>query len=165
MLFTKFFAAIYNFLEKAECRRKDDEYRKRFNIHKKARLGYLPNIVFRGNIEIKANSYFNSGKITTGPNSKVVIGEWCAIGYNVNIMAITHDIEKPTGPYESRPKTEGDIIIGDKVWIGSNVFIREGVKVGNNSVIGANSVVTKDIPDNAIVGGIPAKIIRFKSGK
>jgi maltose O-acetyltransferase len=48
------------------------------------------------------------------------------------------------------------------VWIGSNVFIKEGITIGNNVIIGANSVVTKNVPDNEIVGGIPAKHIKFK---
>lgn len=56
----------------------------------------------------------------------------------------------------------GFVTIGDNVYIGLNVFIGGNIKIGNNVTIGANSVVTKDIPDNAIVAGAPAKIIRFK---
>jgi maltose O-acetyltransferase len=57
----------------------------------------------------------------------------------------------------------GNVLIGDYVWIGANVFIGPGVKIGNNSVIGANSVVTKDVEEFSIVGGVPAKLIRYKS--
>ena len=57
----------------------------------------------------------------------------------------------------------GNVLIGDYVWIGANVFIGPGVKIGNNSVIGANSVVTKDVEAFSIVGGVPAKLIRYKS--
>lgn len=53
-----------------------------------------------------------------------------------------------------------DITIGDNVWIGGNVVITPGVKVGNGVVIGAGSVVTKDIPDNCIAAGNPARVIR-----
>lgn len=56
----------------------------------------------------------------------------------------------------------GNIIIGDGVWIGTNVVISPGVKIGNNCIIGANTMVTKDVPDFAIVGGVPAKLIRYK---
>lgn len=54
------------------------------------------------------------------------------------------------------------VIVGDNCYLGLRAKIFGSVKIGNNVTIGANSVVTKDIPDNAIVGGIPAKIIRFK---
>ncbi len=94
---------------------KDIIYRKKFNIHPTSRLGYLPHIVFKGNITIGANSYFNSRKIYSGNKSYVKIGEWCAIGYNVNIHAITHDTDYSTGPEDKRPLKEADIIIGDKV--------------------------------------------------
>lgn len=155
-------AIIYDWLEKGAMKHKDIEYRKQFKIHPTARLGYLPHIILKGNIEIGPHSYFNSGRISTGKNSSVRIGEWCAIGYNVNIHAITHHPEHATGPEKSRPVIEGSIIIEDHVWIGSNTYIRPGITIGRNSIIGVNSVVTRDIPENAIVGGIPAKIIRFK---
>lgn len=158
-------AKIYNRLEQAAIKEKENTYRRRFNIHETARLGYLPHIIFKGNIEMGPNSSFNSGKICTGKKSRVVICEWSRIGHNVNIHAISHDPENPTGPMDQRPAIEGSIIIEDHVWIGSNVFIRPGVRVGRNSVIGANAVVIHDVPENAVVGGIPAKIIRFKGEK
>ena len=52
------------------------------------------------------------------------------------------------------------IIIGRNVWIGSNATILQGVSIGDNSVVGAGAVVTKDVPANTVVGGIPAKIIK-----
>ncbi len=51
-------------------------------------------------------------------------------------------------------------MIGDHVWIGNNVVILPGIQVGDHSVIGANAVVTKDVPEYAVVGGVPAKIIK-----
>ena len=53
-------------------------------------------------------------------------------------------------------------IIGNDVWIGRNAVIIAGCDVGNGAIIGANSVVTKDVPDYAIVAGVPARIIRFR---
>jgi len=158
-------AMIFRWLEREAIKQKEKDYRRRFSIHQTARLGYLPHIVFKGNIEMGPHSSFNSGKISTGKNSKVVIGGWTWIGHNVNIHAISHDPEHPTGPVSQRPAIEGSIIIEDHVWIGPNVFIRPGVRVGRNSVIGANAVVTRDVPENTHVGGIPARISKFKEAK
>lgn len=54
------------------------------------------------------------------------------------------------------------IYIGHDVWIGARVFIRDGVKIGNGAIVAAGAVVVKDVPDYAIVGGVPAKIIKFR---
>jgi maltose O-acetyltransferase len=161
-MFEAILARLFSYMERSAVNRKEKDYRRRFSVHPTARLGYLPHIIFKGNIEIGAHSYINSGRISTGKNSNVKIGEWCAIGHNVTIHAVSHDPDWATGLESERPIVEGSISIGNNVWIGSNVFIRPGVSIGNNCVIGVNSVVTKDIPENAIVGGIPAKIIRFR---
>ena len=55
-----------------------------------------------------------------------------------------------------------EVIIGNDVWIGMRVIIMPGIKVGNGVVIGAGAVVTKDVPDYAVVGGVPARIIKFR---
>jgi chloramphenicol O-acetyltransferase type B len=60
--------------------------------------------------------------------------------------------------FEERKK----VIIGNDVWIGSRVFIKDGVTIGNGVILGAGSVVVKDVPDYAIAGGVPAKVIRFR---
>lgn len=58
--------------------------------------------------------------------------------------------------------TTAPIIIGDDVWIGTGAVITKGVKIGNGAVIGVNSLITKDVPENAIVAGNPAKVIKFR---
>uniref|UniRef100_B8HNB6 Hexapeptide repeat-containing protein acetyltransferase n=1 Tax=Cyanothece sp. (strain PCC 7425 / ATCC 29141) TaxID=395961 RepID=B8HNB6_CYAP4 len=55
-----------------------------------------------------------------------------------------------------------ETVIGHDVWIGNRVFIKDGIKIGHGAVLGAGTVVTKDVPDYAIVAGVPAKLIRFR---
>jgi acetyltransferase-like isoleucine patch superfamily enzyme len=55
----------------------------------------------------------------------------------------------------------GPIVIGKKVWIGSHTTILQGVTIGDNAVIAAGAVVTNDVPENAIVTGVPAKVIKY----
>lgn len=59
----------------------------------------------------------------------------------------------------------GNVIIGNNVTIGANSFIKENITIGDNVVIGANTVITKDIPSNCVVGGVPAKILKTTSHK
>ncbi len=86
----------------------------------------------------------------------IEIGNGVLIGHNVTLATLNHD-ERPDFRQNIYPKP---IKIGDNVWIGSNATILQGVTIGNGAIIGANAVVTKDVPENTIVAGIPAKIIR-----
>lgn len=63
---------------------------------------------------------------------------------------------------QGHPKTKGNVFIGHDVWIGHDAFILSGVTIGSGAVVAAKSVVTKDVPPYAIVGGNPAKIIRYR---
>ena len=83
----------------------------------------------------------------------VIIGKSCAISWDVTI--IDSDYHSIDG-IEQRSRIE----IGDHVWIGMNAKILKGVKIGDGAVIAAGSVVTKDVPPKAMVGGVPAKIIK-----
>ena len=83
------------------------------------------------------------------------IGDNVFIGHNVVLATIDHDLN----PYD-RSNHFAPIHIGDRVWIGSSAVITKGVTIGNGSVVAAGAVVTKDVPENVIVGGVPAKIIK-----
>jgi maltose O-acetyltransferase len=131
------------------------------NIHETVVLG--PNVILIGPTEafiIGQGSYINDAILTTGKNTRIVIGKRCAIGYRVSIKALTHDVNNPCPDEDGNiVDIEKDINIGDCCWIGDNVFIKEGVTIGNNVVIGANSVVTKSFEDNVIIAGVPAKVM------
>lgn len=61
-------------------------------------------------------------------------------------------------------ETSKSVIIGNNVWIGAKATILLGITIGDNAIIGANSLVNKDVPEGAIVGGVPAKVIRMREG-
>lgn len=154
---------VYSLLKKAHRKQQEKVLRKRYDISDGFKFGDMSNIHLSGSdITLGNGSYINSGRLVSGENAPITIGEWCAIGHNINFIAVSHDIEYPTGPKKRSRRTEAAINIGDHVWIGSNVFILQGITVGDHSIIGANSVVTRDEPEGAIVGGVPAKLIRYK---
>ncbi len=89
---------------------------------------------------------------------EVRIGDNCMLAPGVQIYTATHPlhpIERNSGKEYAKP-----IRIGDNVWIGGSAVINPGVTIGNNAVIASGAVVTKDVPDNVVVGGNPAKIIK-----
>jgi maltose O-acetyltransferase len=113
-----------------------------------------------------ADSYIGSySTVQIANGNKVQIGKGCRISHNVRMYTRSLEGDSDLSDPQKQIAKTGDIIIGDWVWIGANVFINPGVTIGDHSVIGANSVVTKDIEPYAIVGGVPAKLIRFKKGK
>lgn len=92
------------------------------------------------------------------------IGSYVMMGPNVTVIARNHkhdDLQQPMmfqGFEEEKP-----VVIGDDVWIGERVMIMPGVHIGNGCIIAAGSVVTHDVPDYAIVGGVPAKVIKMRN--
>lgn len=99
--------------------------------------------------------------------TKAEIGHYVSIANNVSIGQGEHDLSKPStssifyeNPYNQL--TQENCIIGPDVWIGVDAVILRGVKIGTGAVIGANSVVTKDVPDYAIVAGVPARVIKYR---
>ena len=94
----------------------------------------------------------------------IVIGDYLLTGQFVTISDNNHgelsEENSCIAPEERSLTSKGKVVIGNNVWLGDKSMILSGVKIGNNVIVAANAVVTKDVPDNCIVAGIPAKIIK-----
>ncbi len=93
---------------------------------------------------------------------KIIGGDGVRIGAYACLMGFNHGYADTTRPIWQQPHTSKGIVIGDDVWIGAHVSILDGVKIGSHTILAAGAVVTKDVPDYAIVGGNPAKVIRMR---
>src|SRR6266568_3835399 len=110
-------------------------------------------------------SYTYIGRNCTVTRSK--IGRYVSIGNNVTIGPGEHDLGRLStsslfydNPYDEL--TQGECIIENDAWIGVDVIIMRGVRVGIGAAVAANAVVTKNVPDYAVVAGVPAKVLKYR---
>ena len=92
----------------------------------------------------------------------VSIGRECVIADRVMLIDFDHGMVEVERPIRHQGIYKRDVRVGHNVWIGYGACILRGVTVGDNAVIGTGAVVTKDVPANAVVGGVPARIIRMR---
>ena len=125
------------------------------------------------NIE-KGASFGNGSKIELGDNSgigincmiigPVMIGKDVMMASEVIILTANHTFDRLDIPMRLQGARDvKPVRIGDDVWIGMRSIILPGVQIGRGAVIGAGAVVTKDVPEYAVVGGNPAKVIKFRN--
>ena len=113
----------------------------------------------RGDVEFGAHTTVNPYAMISG---KVRCGDGVRIASHVSIVGFNHGFDDPSVPiYAQKHETLG-IVIEDDVWIGANAVVLDGVTVGRGAVIAAGAVVSKDVPSMAIVGGVPAKLVRYR---
>ena len=110
---------------------------------------------FGKNIRIGKRVFINAGCCFQDQGG-IEIGDDCLIGHQVVIATLNHDPD----PGSRGGMHPAPVKLGDRVWIGSHATILPGVTVGSGAVVAAGAVVAKDVPENALVGGVPAKFIR-----
>lgn len=86
----------------------------------------------------------------------ITIGDGSLIGHGTTLTTLNHSLD----PDRRADMTPAPIVIGRQVWLGASVTVVPGVTIGSGAVVGAGAVVTRDVPENAIVAGVPAKVIR-----
>lgn len=112
-----------------------------------------------GDVRIGADCSVNPYAVVRGD---VAMGDGVRIGAHTSIIGFNHTMDDPGRPVFRQPLTSRGIRIGDDVWIGSHVVILDGVTVGSHSVLAAGAVVTKDVAPGAVVGGNPARLLKWR---
>jgi acetyltransferase-like isoleucine patch superfamily enzyme len=132
--------------------------------------GFVPDAVSLGDLSYIAAYAYVTGEITTGQHctinpytvvrGAVTMGDGVRIGAHASVLGFNHNSDDVTRPIYQQGVSSKGITIGDDVWIGSGAIVLDGVTIGSHCIIAAGAVVTKDVPDYAIAGGNPAKVIR-----
>lgn len=114
-----------------------------------------------GLVSIGAKSVLGQ-ECTISAYKRISIGRECVIADRVMFIDFDHGMVEVERPIRLQGIYKRDVNVGNNVWIGYGACILRGVTVGDNAVIGTNAVVTKDVPANAVVGGVPARVIRMR---
>jgi acetyltransferase-like isoleucine patch superfamily enzyme len=117
--------------------------------------------VHEGELSIGAKTVLGQ-ECTISAFQHISIGRECIVADRVMMIDFDHGIVEVERPIREQGIYKRDVNIGHNVWIGYGACVLRGVRVGDNSVIGTSAVVTCDVPANAVVGGIPAKVIRMR---
>jgi acetyltransferase-like isoleucine patch superfamily enzyme len=143
------------------------------NKHNSTYLQWIPkDDIFFDKVSVGKLTYGPINAIHSGhPDEKLHIGNFCSIGGGTKfILGSEHPYTGiSTFPFKvkchnilNEAQTKGPIVLEDDVWIGENVLVLSGVVIGKGAVIAAGSVIVKDVPAYSIVGGNPAKIIKYR---
>ncbi len=116
-----------------------------------------------GRIEIGEGTHVQPGCYFVSWRAPILIGRKVEIAPGCAFFSSTHGTEPGQLVMEQPISAKGPIVVGDGAWLGHRVTVLTGVRIGAGAVIGAGSVVTRDVPDNAIVGGIPARVIGHRT--
>lgn len=127
-----------------------------------------PGAILQGNVHMGTNCSVQAGSMLIGygtaekPVGKIQLGNDVRIAPNVQMIGGNHIFSDPEVPITKQGMENKPIIVGNDVWIAGRATIMAGVRIGDGAVVGAGAVVTKDVPAFAIVGGVPAKILKYR---
>jgi acetyltransferase-like isoleucine patch superfamily enzyme len=99
---------------------------------------------------------------TVSAYQHVSIGRECVIADRAMLIDFDHGMADVETPIRLQGIYKRDVRVGNNVWIGYGACVLRGANIGDNAVVGANAVVTRDVPANAVVGGVPARLIRMR---
>jgi acetyltransferase-like isoleucine patch superfamily enzyme len=114
-----------------------------------------------GRVEIGDKTVMGQ-ECTISAYQHVRIGQQCVIADRAMFIDFDHGVVEVERPIRQQGIYKRDVEVGSNVWIGYGACVLRGVRVGDNAVIGTNAVVTADVPANAVVGGVPAKVLRMR---
>jgi acetyltransferase-like isoleucine patch superfamily enzyme len=114
-----------------------------------------------GEVSIGAKTVIGQ-ECTISAYQHVSIGRECIVADRVMLIDFDHGVTEVERPIRIQGIYKRDVRVGHNVWIGYGACVLRGVSVGDNSVIGTSSVVTRDVPENAVVAGAPARVLRMR---
>jgi acetyltransferase-like isoleucine patch superfamily enzyme len=117
--------------------------------------------VHEGRCEIGAKTVMGQ-ECTISCYQRVSIGRECIIADRTMLIDFDHGVVEVERPIRLQGIYKRDVRVGNNVWIGYGACVLRGVTVGDNCVLGTYAVVTRDVPDNAVVGGVPARVLRMR---
>lgn len=115
-------------------------------------------------VHIGARTIVNVGSYLSGEGG-LEIGEDVLIGPHVKLLSAGHAIDEGDVRINRNRITRKKITIADGAWIGAGAIVLEGVRIGRGAVVAAGSVVRQDVPDGAVVAGVPARLLRYRQMK
>jgi acetyltransferase-like isoleucine patch superfamily enzyme len=122
------------------------------------RVAIAAEVFLHGPITLGHDVSINARVSMDGGRAGIEVGDGTRIATGVSVFAFDHGLD-PGSDIRTQPVRSRGIVIGRDVWIGANAGITDGVRIGDHAVIGMGAIVTRDVPEWAIVGGAPAKVI------